>query len=69
MSGTLDLALDFGSGAITGEATDFVTTSAGEEVVMEGSLAVTGGLAGDPSGDDVLADIEGLIRIDTDPGL
>ncbi len=34
---------------------------------MEGSLAVTGDLAGDPSGDDVLADIEGLIRIDTRP--
>ncbi len=67
MNGTLDLAVDFGSGAIAGEATDFVTTSGGDEVVMEGSLAVTGDLAGDPSGDDVLADIEGLIRIDTRP--
>jgi hypothetical protein len=70
MSGTLDLALDFGSGAITGEATDFVTTSGSDEVPMQGSLAVTGDVTRDPSAeDDVLADIEGLIRVDTDPDL
>ncbi len=37
---------------------------------MQGSLAVTGDVSRDPSAeDDVLADIEGLIRIDTDPDL
>jgi hypothetical protein len=72
MSGTLDLAVDFGSGGITGEAGDFVTYSNGvdEEVVMEGSLAVTGDVTRDPSaGDGMLADIDGVLAIETDPNM
>lgn len=70
ISGTLDLGVDFGSGEIAGEATDFVTTSGGDEVVMQGSLAVSGDLTRDPSATDgVVADMTGLLEIETDPDL
>ena len=65
MSGTLGLVLDFGSGAITGEATDFVKD---DDESLEGSLDVSGDFTRDPgAANDLVAGINGLIYVDTGP--
>lgn len=71
MSGTLDMALDFETGAITGEATDFVTygDDPDEAVSMDGSLVVAGAITRDPNASDAMtADIDGSVQVNADSG-
>lgn len=69
MSGTLDLAVDFSSDALTGEATNFEISDEEDSLGLEGSLTVSGNISRDPAAENgMLAYINGSLDYEDPPG-